>query len=105
MPFEPIKTQPREDGVQKIYHFENGYGASVIRHKYSYGGDEGLWELGVLIKHEEDHWALTYNTPITNDVIGYLTDEAVEEVLWRIHALNNKLCGNRTYSGEAYEVE
>ncbi|WP_249182454.1 hypothetical protein [Burkholderia ambifaria] len=35
-------------GEQKVYRFDNGYGASVVRHQYSYGGDRGQWELGVV---------------------------------------------------------
>ena len=42
------ETKEVMDGVQKLYSFPNGYGASVIKHKGSYGGDKGLWELAVL---------------------------------------------------------
>ena len=37
-----------DTGIQRIYKFDNGYGASVVKHKYSYGGDKGLWELAVI---------------------------------------------------------
>ena len=37
---------------QKIYKFPNGYGASVIKGPYSYGGPDGLWELAVLDQNE-----------------------------------------------------
>ena len=60
-------------GTQRIYKFPNGYGASVIRHKGSYGFKSGLWELAVL----DSSGDLCYSTPITNDVIGHLTDEEV----------------------------
>jgi len=76
-------------GVQKIYRFENGYGANVVCTPFSYGGPEGLWELAV-IKFKDSsatNFELTYNTPITNDVIGYLTWEKVEEILKQIEAL------------------
>ena len=60
-------------GTQRVYKFPNGYGASVIRHQGSYGFKSGLWELAVL----DSSGDLCYSTPITNDVIGYLTDEEV----------------------------
>ena len=60
-------------GTQRIYKFPNGYGASVIRHKGSYGFKNGLWEPAVL----DGSGDLCYSTSITNDVIGYLTDEEV----------------------------
>ena len=50
------ETKEVMGGIQKIYSFPNGYGASVIKHEGSYGGSDGLWELAVL-KEEE----LCYN--------------------------------------------
>ena len=60
-------------GTQRIYKFPNGYGASIIRHKGSYGFKDGLWELAVL----DSTGTLCYDTSVTNDVIGYLSDEEV----------------------------
>ena len=44
---------------------DDGFGASVVRHPYSYGGAVGLWELAVL----DSNGRLTYETPITDDVM------------------------------------
>jgi len=76
-------------GTSKIYRFANGYGASVICHPGSYGFEDGLWELAVALYHGEgeDDWRIDYSTPITNDVLGYLTEEQVEETLSAIEAL------------------
>lgn len=77
-------------GIQKIYRFDNGYGASVVRTKYSYGHERGLWELAV-IHFESEHsfkFDLAYNTPITNDVLGYLKEEEIEPILLKIKSLN-----------------
>ena len=73
-------------GVQRHYFFLNGYGASVVRTSFSYGGREGLWELAVL-KGTEESSAITYDTPITTDVIGWLSEVKVDNLLYEIEAL------------------
>lgn len=74
------------DGKQRIYRFDNGYGASAVQRSYSYGGTKGLWELGV-IEFDGADWRLTYDTPITDDVIGWLDEDGVQETLRRIRDL------------------
>ena len=71
------------NGVGYIYEFENGYGASVIKHDYSYGGKMGLYEIAVL----DSSGDLCYSTPITDDVIGYATEDKVLDTLHRIKML------------------
>ncbi|KGC13253.1 hypothetical protein DM48_331 [Burkholderia gladioli] len=73
-------------GEQKIYRFDNGYGASVVRGYFTYGGEDGKWELGV-VTFGDDTWHLDYSTPITNDVLGHLQWHEVEEILDQIAAL------------------
>ena len=63
--------------------FDNGYGASVIIGPHTYGGEDGLYELGVLGKDKK----LTYDTPVTDDVEGYLTEEAVTKLMEQIQKL------------------
>lgn len=70
-------------GVQLKYKFANGYGASVISGAYTYGGEMGLLELAVL----GPDGRLCYDTPITEDVIGYLDAEKAIEILKQIEAL------------------
>lgn len=70
------------DGVQQIYKFPNGYGASVVKHIWSYGGKDNLWELAVLKGKD-----LCYNSPVTSDVLGWLTDDDVQRALKEIRAL------------------
>ena len=70
-------------GVQARIQFDNGYGASVVKTLYTYGGDKGLYELAVL--DSEGH--LTYATSVTNDVIGYLRPEDVTDVMAKIQQL------------------
>jgi len=73
--------------------FPNGYGASIVKFGLgsrassvgggSYGQTQGLYELAVLSGNEENS-SLTYSTPITDDVIGYLTPEDLGELIDKI---------------------
>lgn len=75
------------DGVQYLFRFPNNYGASIIKHSGSYGSDRDLWELAVIYFDIDDEWNLTYDTEITDDVEGYLTNQDVLDLLRRIQAL------------------
>lgn len=76
-------------GVQYLFRFNNYYGASVIKNRYSYGSDKDLWELAVVnFRDGNDKYVIDYYTPITNDIKGYLTDEEVVECLNKIKDLH-----------------
>lgn len=83
-----ILSEPFHDGFRKRYLFENGYGASIVQHFFSYGGTEGLLELAVINKSGE----LVYDTPITDDVMGHLSQEDVDSILEQIKNLNPIKC-------------
>ena len=80
---EFVKHPSHIEGVQARIQFDNGYGASVVKTPYTYGGDRGLYELAVL--DSEGH--LTYATSVTDDVICYLRPEDVTDVLAKIQQL------------------
>jgi len=79
--FKPHTSHP--DGIMSRITFENGYGASIVKTPYTYGGDADLYELAVL----DSNGDLTYDTPITNDVLGHLSEDDVTEVLEQIQNL------------------
>jgi hypothetical protein len=85
--FEDLDFVKLDDGFmvgkQARMVFENGYGVSVVSHTYSYGGKDGLFEVAVLGKDGD----LTYDTPVTNDVIGYLSKKAVSDVMKQVQNL------------------
>ena len=87
----PNETAWLDDGIQRHYWFDDGWGASVIcRKETSAGGKEGLWELaplryGHLLKGAGDDIGL-YDTK------GYLNDAQLQEEL---HKLRNY--GRKTY--------
>ena len=72
-----FKPHPHVEGVISRITFDNGFGASVVKHDFSYGGKDGLYELAVIDKKGD----LTYSTPITDDVVGYLNEDEVTGLL------------------------
>jgi hypothetical protein len=66
--------------------FSNGYGVSVITGETAYSSDDRPYELAVLKGTEED-FNLCYDTPITDDVVGYQTAEEVTQLMLRIQHL------------------
>ena len=63
-----------DNGEQVIFEFKNGYGASVLTGRIAYCNRNQPFEIAVT-----RNGYLCYDTPITNDVIGYLTiDEALK---------------------------
>lgn len=86
--FTQLPVKSVNGGVQYLAKYPNNYGASIICNQYSYGGDRGLWELAV-IKYidNSDVWDIVYDTPIADDVLGYLNANEVDDILKRIEEL------------------
>jgi len=79
-----VEKRIHGDGIQKLYRFDNGYGLSVVKHEYSYGGNEGLWEVAPLLFNSNniDDWRMcgkAFGLIDSDDVEGWLTEEKVEE--------------------------
>jgi len=85
MTFEDLefKELPHNRGIQAIVEFKNGYGASVVKGEYTYGGRDGFYELAVL----NEDGRITYDTGITNDVCGFLCEAEVTALLMKIESL------------------
>ena len=84
-----LKNISLHGGFQRVYRMPNGYGASVLQSSVSYGNAEGLYELAVIKFNSEDpeDWDIDYDTPITDDVLGWLTEEDVQRYLHQIELL------------------
>lgn len=78
-----FKPHPIQDGIISRIHFDNEWGASVVRHEYSYGGNKGLFELAILDKTGE----LCYTTSVSDNVVGWLTENDVTELMKDIQKL------------------
>lgn len=81
--FSDLQFEPFRDGVAARVSFPNGFGASVVRHTFSYGGQQGLYELAVL-KDRDIH----YDNPVAKgDVLGWLNPENIDTLLQDIENL------------------
>lgn len=76
-------------GKQYIFKFKNGYGASVVKSLYTYGGKSGLYELAVVSFEGEwgQRYRTNYSTKVANDVVGWLDIHAVNKLLDKISEL------------------
>lgn len=84
--FDDLDFKPHPNkmgGVQAIIKFDNGYGASVVKTPHSYGGANGFYELAVFGKDGN----ITYDTPVTDDVLGHLCEAEVTTILAQIQSL------------------
>ena len=77
-----FKPHPICNGLQAVMNFGNDYGVSVVKFNGSYGYHQDLWEVAILYKD-----SLTYNTDITDDVLGYQTEQDVTDVMKKVQAL------------------
>ncbi len=66
--------------------FSNGFGVSIVRHSHSYGGADGMFEVAVL-RGNENSWDIAYGTPITGDVMGWLSWSEVQQAVGRVALL------------------
>ena len=69
------------NGVQARMDFNNDFGISVIKFKGSYGYPN-LWEAAVFYKEN-----ITYNTDITNCVLGNQSDDDITLLMKQIQLL------------------
>ena len=75
------------DHVQYMFRFKNNLGASVVKGLGCYGFENDLWELAVIEFSEGDKWSVRDDTPITNDVLGWLDADEVIGILDEIEKL------------------
>ena len=84
--FQRHANVPNGKGIHARHFFPNGYGISVVKFPGSYGYENGLYEAAVL-QGSIDDYDLCYDTPITDDVLGDLTEEQIEVLLYKIENL------------------
>lgn len=69
-------------GKRAYLEFPNGYGISVVTGEFAYCDDTHPYEIAVMKDGE-----CCYSTMIADDIIGYLTEDGVTEVMKKIQEL------------------
>lgn len=84
--FEEYEIRPADffhtDRQRWLFSTGHGLEVSVVRGSTTYGGSQGLFELAML-----EDGRCCYTTPITSDVLGYLSESEVLEALDRASML------------------
>ena len=83
--FKDLEFKPHPTGIggeRAVIKFNNGYGASVLFGSHWYSNGIDTYEVAVL-----DDGDITYATPITDDVLGYISKSEVDAVLIQIQEL------------------
>lgn len=68
--------------TQAVIEFDNKYGVSVITGDRAYSSEKNPYEVAILYKDQ-----ITYNTHITDNVIGYCDEEKVTEIMKQVQEL------------------
>ena len=72
---------PAHGGYASRYRFRNGLGASVVHHAHSYDRELAVIKFFPIEDGNPWDFEITYDTPITTDVVGYISDDFVLEGL------------------------
>lgn len=86
-----FKEHPTGFGFQSVMEFENGYEVSVVCGQFFYCSPrENLYAASMYETYEVavlKDGNLCYDTPITDNVLGYLTPEEVSSVMKQVQNL------------------
>ena len=92
-----VRDVSRDDFTQWIYDGQNGYGASIIPYifRFEESNYEDSFEVAIIKFTDLDHihFDLDYSTEITDDVVLYLTEDEVSDILDRVDTLPAAIIG------------
>lgn len=87
--FEPLITMTVKGGVQHLYRFPNGYGASISPSWYGYEHErEGA--VIYFTPESEDGWEFDWTTPVAQNSVRLGVPEGVEHFLKEIAELPDR---------------
>lgn len=81
--FKDLVFEPHSigKGQHAVLEFDNGYGVSVLLGDLFYSNGVDTYEVAVLAN---DY--ICYDTPITDDVVGYITEDEVTEIMEKLQS-------------------
>jgi len=79
--FEDHPSQPWFEKQARM-SFENGYGVSVVTGQHAYTSKDKPYEVAVLYND-----SVTYDSPLTDDVLGYQSEEDLSEIMKTLQEL------------------
>lgn len=83
-----FKLSKIHDGSQIVLSLDC-FDISIVSHIYSYGGKQGLYELGVFWTDEPVYYNSNGNrTEFVNDVKGWLDEDSVTNIVDRLSSLD-----------------
>jgi len=90
MRFNELKFQPTEcpNGIQAIVGFGDSYELSIVKSDFSYGGKQGLYEIGVFFNGVMKELAGVTNPDDT--IKGFLNESEVDGILLKMMALTGE---------------
>lgn len=87
--FEMIEKSDFPGGYQCVLDFGDHHQLSIISGEGAYGGNEGLYEIAVLINGEFANLP-GINEHVEDDVLGYLTESDVSAIIKKMYFLTGK---------------
>jgi hypothetical protein len=91
--FKDLEFRPHltGKGLHAVMLFENGYGVSVVRFRIggtygSFTDNENEWELAI-VKKAKDGFDLVFDSGISDDVLGHLSEKDVTDVMRKVQEL------------------
>ena len=85
--FNDISETHGENAIQAYVELGNGFDVSVVKHKFSHGGEQGLYEIGVFDAQRYGVDAMCDPLDWGDTVKGWLAPEDVERELKLIKEL------------------
>ncbi len=89
--FSDISETHGEDAIQAYVELPNGFDVSIVKHRFSYGGEKGLYEIGVFDAQRCGVDAMCDPCDWGDDVKGWLNESDVEHWLNYIKTLKKRL--------------